>query len=209
MSAAGMQGVGNAVMACRACDALQRLPLLRSGDLLTCHRCGAHLRAPRGEALDRVLPLTLAAGVCFVLANTWPVVAIEVAGNRSSTSILGAVLELYRQGVPGVALIVLLTGLVAPGAQLALLAYATSMLAARRRFRGMPTVVRLLEALRPWSMVEVFMLGVLVSLVKLAGVARVIPGVGLWSLFGVIVLTAAAHATFDVPSYWDRARAIE
>jgi paraquat-inducible protein A len=57
--------------------------------------------------------------------------------------------------------------------------------------------------------VEIFMLGALVSLVKLAGVARVIPGVGLWSLFGVIILTAAAHATFDAAGYWARIRALK
>jgi paraquat-inducible protein A len=57
-------------------------------------------------------------------------------------------------------------------------------------------------------MVEIFMLGALVSLVKLAGLARVIPGIGLWSLFAVIILTAAAHATFDVAGYWERIRGI-
>ena len=195
------------LVVCRECDALQRVRSLSRGELLACFRCGAHLREFRGERLHRVLPLTLAASVCFVLANSWPIVAIEVAGNRSATSMLGAIVELYKQGAPGVALIVLLTGLLAPAAQLGLLAYALLSLAAPRRLPGVQTVVQLLQALRPWSMAEVFMLGALVSLVKLAGVARVIPGIGMWSLFGVIVLTAAAQATFGVPGYWEKARA--
>jgi paraquat-inducible protein A len=197
------------LVVCRECDALQRVGPLSRGERLACFRCGAHLRESHGERLHRVLPLTLAASACFVLANSWPIVEIEVAGNRSSTSLLGSIVELYTQGVPGVALIVLLTGFVAPAAQLALLAYALSSLAARHRFPGISTIVRLLQALRPWSMAEVFMLGALVSLVKLAGVARVIPGIGLWSLFAVIVLTTAAHAAFDVPGYWEKARATE
>ena len=197
----------NRLVACAECDALQRVRSLSSEELLVCFRCGAHLHTPHGEHMQRVLPLTLAASICFVLANSWPIVAIEVAGNRSATSMLGAIVELYKQGAPGVALIVLLTGLLAPAAQLGLLAYALLSLAAPRRLPGVQTVVQLLQALRPWSMAEVFMLGALVSLVKLAGVARVIPGIGMWSLFGVIVLTAAAQATFGVPGYWEKARA--
>jgi paraquat-inducible protein A len=176
MSMAGIPA--SQLVVCLECDALQRVSSLSRGELLACFRCGAHLRESHGERLHRVLPLTLAASVCFVLANSWPIVAIEVAGNHSSTSLLGSIVELYNQGVPGVALIVLLTGFVAPAAQLALLAYALSSLAARHRFPGISTIVRLLDAIRPWSMAEVFMLGALVSLVKLAGVARSFPASG-------------------------------
>ena len=194
---------------CRDCDALQRLQSPSRGELLACHQCGARLRESGSEHLHRVLPLTLAASVCFVLANSYPIVAIEVAGNRSSTSLIGAILELYRQGVPGVALLVLLTAVVAPAAQIVLLAYAFWSLAARRRLPGVAPIGRLLHHLRPWSMAEVFMLGALVSLVKLAGVARVIPGIGMWALFAVIFLTAAAQAAFDVKGYWEKAWATE
>jgi paraquat-inducible protein A len=199
---------GGSLLVCHECDALQTAPPHLAGSALACARCGALLTRRRTQTLDRVLPLTLAAFVLFLLANTTPVVAIEVAGNRSSTSLLGTVVELYHQGVVGVAVIVFLTGFVAPAADLLALLYALFALAARRSFRALPGAVRLLVVLRPWSMVEIFMLGALVSLVKLAGLARVIPGVGLWSLFGVIVLTAAAHAEFDITAYWQRVRAL-
>jgi len=192
------------LVVCRECDALQKVPSLSRRALLSCRRCGAHLRESHGKGLPRVLPLTLAAGVCFVLANSWPIVAIEVAGNRSSTSLPTAIAELYRQGAPGVALIVLLTGFVAPATQLLLLGYAFASLSSRRRLPGVAPIVRLIKVLRPWSMAEVFMLGALVAVVKLAGIARVIPGIGLWSLFGVIVLTAAAEAAFDARGYWEK-----
>ena len=194
---------------CRDCDALQKSRSLSRGELLACHQCGARLRESGSEHLHRVLPLTLAAGVCFLLANSCPIVAIEVAGNRSSTSLIGAILELYRQGVPGVALLVLLTAVVAPATQIVLLAYAFWSLAVRRRLPAVAPIVRLLHHVRPWSMAEVFMLGALVSLVKLAGVARVIPGIGMWALFAMIFLTAAAQAAFDVKGYWEKAGAIE
>jgi len=193
-----------ALLACHECDAVQVQPPLSRGDLLACSRCGAHLRRCRVDALNRVLPLTLAAAVLFLLANMWPVVSIEVAGNRTSTSLLGAVVELYSHGVTGVAVIVVLTAFFAPAADLSLLMYALSALAVGRRLPGLSTAVRLLARLRPWAMAEIFLLGILVSLVKLAGLAHVIPGIGLWSLCGLIVLTAAAHATFDVAGYWEK-----
>ena len=201
-------GIDSGFIACRECDALQAISRLSAGDVIVCCRCGARLGHRRGASLDRVLPLTLAAGVMFMLANTSPVVVIEVAGNRSATSLLGTVVELYRQGVTGVAVMVFLTGFVAPAAQLILLAYALAALATRRRLRTLPAAVRLLAALRPWAMVEIFVLGALVALVKLAGLARVIPGVGLWSLFAVVILMAAAQATFDAAGYWARVRAL-
>lgn len=197
------------LIACHECDALQSVPQISVWQAIRCCRCGAHLGSRRMTSLDRVLPLTLAAAVMFVLANTSPIVAIEVAGSRSSTSLLGAVVELHQQGVTGVAAIVFLTGFVAPAAQLILLVYALLAPALRRHLGALPAVVRFLVALRPWAMVEIFMLGALVSLVKLAGLARVIPGIGLWSLFAVVILTAAAHAAFDVTVYWERIRALK
>jgi len=204
-----MASPARALVACHECDAVQILPPLSQRDVPACSRCGAHLRRSRGAALYRVLPFTLAATILFVLANTWPVVAIEVAGNRTSTSLLGAVVELYNRGVTGVAVIVAFTAFAAPAAELGLLTYAMSSLAVRQRLPGVPTTVRLLARLRPWAMMEIFLLGVLVSLVKLAGLARVIPGIGLWSLCGLIVVTAAAQSTFDARGYWERLEELE
>ena len=64
--------------------------------------------------------------------------------------------------------------------------------------------LRALQAVRPWGMVEVFILGMLVSLVKLSGMATVVPGPGLWSFGGLLMTIAAAVATFDARSIWAR-----
>jgi len=201
-------GIDRMLIVCRECDALQSVPRPYVGHAIACRRCGARIKHSRCATLDGVLPLALAALLLFVLANTFPIVTIEVAGTRASSSLLGSVIELYAQGVIGVAGIVLLTGFVVPAAYLILLVYATVALAMRRRLHALAVVVRLVLGLRPWAMVEIFMLGILVSLVKLAGLARVIPDVGLWSLSGVMILMAAAHAAFDATHYWERIRAL-
>ena len=72
--------------------------------------------------------------------------------------------------------------------------------------RTLTTALRLMHMLRRWAMVEVFMLAVLVSVVKLTALADVVPGVGLWSLGAYVLVTAAAHASFDARDYWSRVR---
>jgi paraquat-inducible protein A len=197
------------LVACHECDAVQAKLPLTPGDVLACSRCGAHLIRSRGHLLPRILPYTIAATILFIVANACPVVALEVAGNRTSTSILGAVIELYQKGVIGVAAVVGLTGFAVPALELGLLLYALSALSFGRRLPGLFPILRILAQLRPWAMVEIFLLGVLVSLVKLAGLARVIPGVGLWALFGLIVMTAIARSNFDVPAYAEKIEELE
>jgi paraquat-inducible protein A len=191
-------------VACHECALIQRVPAAASGDLIACVRCGAHLRRVTGERLRRLLPLTIAAAVLFVLTNSTPIVAIEVAGQRSSATITDAIVALSAQGLGLVAALVILTTLVFPTFDLAVLACAAIASQRTRRSRTLTQALRLMHRLRRWAMLEVFMLGVLVAVVKLAALARVLPGIGLWSLAGYIVITAAAHASFDGADYWSR-----
>jgi paraquat-inducible protein A len=69
---------------------------------------------------------------------------------------------------------------------------------------GLPAVFRLVQAVKPWCMVEVFMLGTLVALTKLAHLASVVPGIALFSFGGLMVLVAAAAASFDTHALWER-----
>ena len=192
------------LVACRECDLLQALPRCLVSHTLTCARCGAHMRTSQSGAIDRVLPLVVGAAILLLVAGTSPIVSIETAGSHSSTSLLGAMLTLSRQGVIGVTAIVMLTTLIAPSLELGLLVYALGGLALNRQLPALARVLSWLQLLRPWAMLEVFMLGVLVSLVKLGALAHVVPGIGLWCLGGFVFLSAAAHTFFNVHSYWNR-----
>ena len=191
-------------VACHECALIQRVPAAGAGDVIVCARCGAHLQRLTGERLGRLLPLTIAAAVLFVLTNSTPIVAIEIAGQQSSATIIDAIVALSAGGLGLIAALVILTTLVFPSFDLAVLACAAIASQQLRRSRTLTRALWLMHVLRRWAMVEVFMLGVLVAVVKLAALARVLPGIGLWSLAGYIVITAAAHASFDGPDYWSR-----
>jgi paraquat-inducible protein A len=73
---------------------------------------------------------------------------------------------------------------------------------------AVPAMLRLIQAVKPWGMVEVFLLGMLVSLVKLAHLASVQIGVALWSFAALMLLLAATAASFDAQGIWARVRAL-
>jgi paraquat-inducible protein A len=177
---------GAALLSCPECDLVQRATRLAAGQSALCGRCGATLyRAPRP---GRALPLTLAAFVAFGVALAFPIVGLEVQGNLVEATLPGAARALYDDGMSPLALLVGATTVIYP-----LVALAALALLQHPRLRQAPALRRALRAAQPWSMLEVFVLGVLVALAKLAHMATVVPGVGALALGALVVLWAAAY----------------
>jgi len=190
--------------ACHDCDLLQREVPLAPGGTARCPRCGAVLYRHKPDGLDRTLAYSLGAAVLFLIANAFPIVGLEAAGHKSSTTLFGAVRTLYDDGMTSVAGLVFTTTILMPGLEIAALLYLLLPLKLGRVPHGLPAVFRVVHAVRPWGMVEVFLLGTLVALTKLAALASVVPGVALWS-FGILMfLVAAAAASFDTHALWER-----
>jgi paraquat-inducible protein A len=192
------------LIACRDCDLVQREPATAPGLAAKCGRCGAVLFRCEHGSLDRTLALTIGAVILFVLANVFPLVGLELKGRHNVVTLFGAVQALWVQGMSAVAALVFLTTIVFPAAELAAITYMLLPLKMGRRPTRLATVFRLVETVRPWGMVEVFVLGVLVSLVKLAHIAVVVPGVALWSFGALIVLLAAEATSLDSRDLWLR-----
>lgn len=192
------------LIACHECDLLQREIVLPPGGAATCRRCGALLYRNNAGSLDRPLALLLAAAIVFVLANVFPIVGIEAQGSRNTTTLFGAVQTLWSEDMPLVAGLVLFTTILAPAFELAITIFALSLLYFDASFRALPMLLRLVLALEPWSMIEVFMLGVLVSVVKLSHMAVIVPGIALWAYAALMVLLAAAAAAMNTHDLWAR-----
>ncbi|MGZ8219906.1 paraquat-inducible protein A [Methylomagnum sp.] len=191
-------------IACHECDLLQREIPLPAGGTATCPRCGATLYRNNPAGLDRTLALLLAAAILFVLANAFPIVTIEARGTRNATTLFGAVLTLWDEDMPTVAGLVFFTTLLAPAFELFTLIFILAAVRLGFQSGPLPAVLRWVLGTRPWSMVEVFMLGVLVSVVKLSHLAHIEPGVALWSYGALILVFAAAMAGFDAHTLWNR-----
>jgi paraquat-inducible protein A len=192
-----------ALIACRECDLLHRQMPLPPGGEARCTRCGARLyRRARPDANERALALALAACILFILANVFPILGLEAQGVRRSATLIGAVSSLWDEGARAVAALVFFTAILVPAAELVGITWV--LLALRRGARGWGAVPMLhfIESVKPWGMVEVFVLGVLVSLVKLAHVATVEPGAALFAFGALMALVAATAAAFDADAAW-------
>lgn len=197
-----------AVIACHECDLLQRETNLPPGGKACCRRCGAVLYRNKPDSSDRTLAFMLGAAVLFVLANLNPVVGLEATGNRSSTTLFGTVRTLYDQDMTSVALLVFATTILMPALEIAAMLYMLLPLKLGWVPNGLPAMFRLVHTVRPWGMVEVFMLGTLVSLAKLAHIAAVLPGVALWSFGALMFVLAAAAASFEPRDFWAQVEAV-
>jgi paraquat-inducible protein A len=196
------------LIACHECDLLQREVPLAEGDAARCRRCGALLYRRLPDSLNHTLAYSVAAVILFVLANAFPIVGLDAQGQHTSTTLLGTVRTLHEQEMTSVALLVFVTTMLMPALQLAAMLYLLVPLVLGRLPRGLPAVFRLVQAVRPWGMVEVFLLGTLVSLAKLAALASLVPDVALWSFAALMLVLAAAAQSFDEHAFWARVDAL-
>jgi paraquat-inducible protein A len=193
-----------ALIACPQCDLLQRLPDIAPRSSARCPRCDFELWRRREDSLERTLALTIAAAILYVVANTTPMLGLSAVGHQASTTVLGGVEQLWKDGREVVAVLVLFTAVVAPALQIG---FTLAIVLGARRDRPPRWVGILLRhhaVTTTWSMIEVMMLGVLVALIKIADYATVIPGIALFVLGAMIFLLAALQASFDPREIWER-----
>jgi len=188
--------------ACLECDLLQVLPHSNDSKRVKCSRCGAELHQHHALNHEKPLALMFAVSILFVLANSFPIIGIETAGLEQSATILGAVKSLWDEQMKLVAGLVLFTTLIAPGLEIIALTGLLACLHLKWRPRGLRTLMRIAVRSRPWSMVEVFVMGVLVSVVKLSHLAHIYAGIALWSYGILILLFAGAMSLINPQALW-------
>jgi len=193
------------LIACHECDLLQREVALPRGGVARCGRCGAELYRSHPQSLERTLALTAGAIVLFAIANSFPIVGLQLDGQVIQTTLYNTVRTLWDEDMKSVAVLVFATTIAMPALQLSAIAYLLLPLRLGRVPAYFGPVFRLLQSVRPWGMVEVFMLGVLVSLVKLAHLAGVVAGIALWSFAALMLVMAGIGAVLDVRGLWARA----
>jgi paraquat-inducible protein A len=196
--------VAGTIMACHECGTVQRMRALPEGGSARCGRCGALLYRQRRDSIEHALLLTLAALILFVIANTFPFLTFELEGNADTSTLLTGVWSLYQQGMWPLAALVLLTATVVPLAWLLSTAYVLLPLRLGRMPWRIAAAFRITELLRPWAMMEVYLLGVIVAYVKLSDLARLELGPALFAFVGLIVLMIAAEAALEPHAIWRR-----
>lgn len=175
------------LIACEECDAVYRRVALDRNEATFCNYCGAELERDMSSHRRRVLPLTIASLVMYIIANIFPIVEMELQGIVSQTTLIGSVLSLNSGGRPLVAFLVLVTTILFPLMQLLGLIYVFASIVRSGYHPTFNLLARMIQTLRPWAMMEVFLLGTIVAFVKLTSMATVVPGVALWAFAALVV----------------------
>ena len=191
-------------IACHECDLLHQRRSLPPGGTAKCSRCGAVLYRRKRNSLNRVLALTISGLILFIVANVYPFLTFRLEAQIQETTLISGVLELYDQGMWIVAGVVFLTSILMPLMELIGMLYILLPLKLNLRPWKLPIIFRLVRSFKPWGMMEVFMLGILVSFVKLAKMASLIPGIALYAFLVLIFVLAASAASLDPHIVWSR-----
>ncbi len=201
--------VESSTLACPDCDLLQGIPPLARGAKARCVRCD-HLLASRPPGpRDLPLALTAAAVICFVIANFSQLMDLSAVGRTTSTTIAGGAYQMWVEGEPLVGALIAFCAMIAPGT---FLVFMLILLIAARRTpppHWVGEMLRWAHHFEMWSMLEVMMLGIMVALIKIAEVAEVETGIGMYAVFALIVLIPSIMVTFDARELWSRVEWVE
>jgi len=195
------------VVACETCGLVQRVEPLSKGAAAECFRCGTFLGVRKTSAsLHATAALSLAALILYFPANMYPILRMTMYGATTESTIWDGVVSLMRHDQWGVAIVVFLASIVVPLLKLLALFFlvGSSALPVGRGFRGRTALYRFIDRIGPWAMLDVFLLAILVSLVKLGQLATVVPGTGLVAFTAMVVLTLLASAAFDPKLIWEQ-----
>ncbi len=193
---------------CEYCDAVHARVLLRRKETAHCQHCGSELyRHPRLD-IDMMMALTAASAIMFIIANCYPIVALDMQGLSNQATLWETILFTLDSNVGAIAVLAAASAFFFPLIQIILFSYVLIPLRAGRKPAAFAGAMHALRQLQPWSMVEVFMLGAVVSVVKLTAVADVAPQIGLWG-FAVLTLLLTMLSSFDLHELWDQAAELE
>jgi paraquat-inducible protein A len=191
-------------IACPDCDLLQHVPTLPLGAKARCPRCGHVLATRPSDPIDLPLALAGTAAVVFIIANTMPLMAISAVGRHASTTILGGAYEMWVTGEQITAAIVAFCAVFAPGLYILFMLTVLTAVRSPPAPRWVGEVLRWGLHMQPWSMYEVMLLGILVALIKIAELAMVDPGIGMYAVGVLVILFPAIMVSFDPREVWKR-----
>ena len=177
------------------------------GEAEPCPRCGARLHLRKPDSVARCWALIITAAILYVPANLYPIMTVISFGNGAPDTIVSGVKHLVQSGMWPLALLVFFASITVPVLKIAGLGLllVTTQRRSRWHLQDRTRLYRIIEAVGRWSMIDIFMLSILVALVRLGAIATVVPGVGAIAFAAVVVLTMFASMAFDPRLMWDGA----
>ncbi|GFO72350.1 paraquat-inducible protein A [Bathymodiolus japonicus methanotrophic gill symbiont] len=194
------------ITVCHDCGLLQQISDMPEDGAVKCCQCDATLRkcqriAP-AKSIEHTLALVITALVLLVISNVYPIIQVDAEGHEMAATLFGCVKYLFNNEMEFLAGLVFLTTIGAPVIQLAGLLYILLPVHFNRIPPFAPQMYRLVRIVTSWSMLEVLMLGILVSVVKLSALATVVPSIALWTFALLMIFIAAILNDLDTEMLW-------
>ncbi|MGZ8213437.1 MAG: paraquat-inducible protein A [Methylosarcina sp.] len=192
---------------CHECGLVSKKPAPTEAAALppSCSLCGAPLHPRIQYSLARTTAFLLSGYALYIPANIYPIMNVTQFGAAVPHTIIGGILSLMDSNMIPIALLVLIASILVPLSKL--LGITLLVLCARYRWqvnaRLWTLMYRIIAFVGRWSMLDIFMISILVSLVDLGGVARIIAGPAATAFAAVVVLTMFAAKSFDSRLIWD------
>jgi paraquat-inducible protein A len=201
------------LIACPLCDLLQRQVDPPIDGRVSCARCGTLLMTNRRGAFERTLVSAISSVILMIAAISFPFLKLSIAGLSNAASVLEVALAFRGSLIAPLSVVILLLIVVIPLIRAIALAYTlVPLILGRKPAHRAEGAFRLAHELRPWAMAEVFVVGVVVALVKIAGMASVVLGPAFWAMVVIVALMIYEGASLSEWTVWralERARAGE
>jgi paraquat-inducible protein A len=182
-----------------------------AASLGNCPRCGSSLHLRKPNSIQRTVALMLAAAVLYIPANVLPIMTVVELGEVTENTIIGGMISFWKTGAYPIAIVIFTASILIP--LLKIVALTWLCLAASGKLHPSPGMLAKIywftELLGRWSMVDIFVVGILVALVQLGNYMSITVGPGALAFAGVVVLTMFAAMSFDPRLLWDRLEALE
>ncbi|BDM20851.1 paraquat-inducible protein A [Pseudomonas sp. NPDC089428] len=198
-----MRAIDAGILVCNECHELNRQDAER--DSQTCTRCGAIVHARRPNSIIRTWALLITASILYIPANLLPIMTVSTLGQGSGDTIMSGVITLLKHGMVPIAAVVFIASILVPTFKLVgigLLLYSVQRrqpLSARQRI----LMYRFIEFIGRWSMLDIFVIAILVAVVNFGRIASVEANLGAVAFATVVILTMLAALTFDPRLIWD------
>jgi paraquat-inducible protein A len=192
------------LIACEHCDHLHVEEDIPAGSVAYCVRCGSPLYGAEQSHFDKPLAFAVTALLLFIIANSYPLLTFAMEGRVETNTLASGVATFWEEGYPFLAFMVALTSIIAPLFLIVAHLYVLVPIWSNVRLPGMQKVWRVLAHVRPWSMLDVFLIGLLVALTKLTDFAQVIAGPAFFAVCCLIPVVLLMNITLDPRYVWRR-----
>jgi paraquat-inducible protein A len=194
------------LFSCSTCHLLSRKPSSTQRAIVTCPRCGERLYDRKPNSIARTWALVIAALIFYVPANVFPIMRVTTLGRMQADTILSGVLYFIKTGMWPIALVIFIASIFVPVLKLFILTYLLISLHVKSKWRPRDRTLlyRIIESIGRWSMVDIYVVTLMVALVRLGAIADIEAEQGAVYFAAVVVITMFAAMSFDPRLIWDK-----